>query len=152
MARHRPTSSAKTTPTAKGGKGAKADKASPSSSGGRGSKEKAEAKKRRIRTAVFRAIMRVGFLRHFYIRRLLRFIERSRAKGRTLPPELVRLDDMLRRLPPPKRAEALEAALLSGPEENHSRELRRAAARQDRIRSDGRGYRPGAVIERPRRK
>ncbi|HTT86820.1 MAG TPA: hypothetical protein VMF60_05605, partial [Acidimicrobiales bacterium] len=147
MARNRPASSAKTTSTAKGArtdKAAKADKGATSRGAKGASREKAESKKRRVRTAVFRAMMRVGFLRHFYIRRLLRFIEKSRAKGRSLPPELVRLDDMLRRLPPPKRAEALEAALLAGPEESQSRELRRAASRQDRIRSDGRGYRPGA--------
>jgi len=111
-----------------------------------------DAKKRRIRTAVFRSIMRVGFLRHFYIRRLLRFMEKSRTKGRALPPELGRLDQMLRRLPPPKRAEALESALLASPTETPSREMRRAAARQDRLRGDGRGYRPGTATERPRRR
>jgi len=96
--------------------------------------------------------MRVGFLRHFYIRRLLRFMEKSRTKGRALPPELGRLDQMLRRLPPPKRAEALESALLASPTETPSREMRRAAARQDRLRGDGRGYRPGTATERPRRR
>jgi hypothetical protein len=142
MARKRSSTRA-AAPSAKGAK---------SSASARDGKEAADGKKRRVRTAVFRAMMKVGFLRHFYIRRLLRFMERSRAKGRTLPPELVRLDDMLKRLPPPKRAEALEAALLAAPDETHSREMRRAVARQDRIRSDGRGYRPGAIIERPRRK
>src|SRR5580698_6462488 len=110
-----------------------------------------EAKKRRIRTAVFRSIMRVGFLRHFYVRRLLRFMEKSKAKKRKLPPELFRLDQMLSRLPPPKRAEALESALLASPDETPSREMRRAAARQDRLSSDGRGYR-AAGTERPRRR
>jgi hypothetical protein len=111
-----------------------------------------DAKKRRIRTAVFRSIMRVGFLRHFYVRRLLRFMEKSKAKKRALPAELVRLEQMLSRLPPPKRAEALESALLASPDEAPSRELRRAAARQDRLRSDGRGYRSGTAAERPRRR
>jgi hypothetical protein len=111
-----------------------------------------KAKKRRIRTAVFRTIMRVGFLRHFYIRRLLRFMEKSKAKKRALPPELSRLEQMLSRLPKQKRAEALEAALLADPDETPSREMRRAAARQDRMRSDGRGYRSGPGIERPRRR
>ena len=110
-------------------------------------------KKRRIRTAVFRSIMRVGFLRHFYVRRLLRFMEKSKAKRRTLPPELVRLDQMLSRLPPPKRAEALETALLASPDETPSREMRRAASRQERLRGDGRGgYRPGTAREKPRRR
>jgi hypothetical protein len=111
-----------------------------------------EGKKRRIRTAIFRSIMRVGFLRHFYVRRLLRFMEKSKAKGRALPPELARLEQMLGRLPQKKRAEALESALLASPDETPSREMRRAAARQDRIRSDGRGYRTGAITERPRRR
>jgi 2-haloacid dehalogenase len=101
-----------------------------------------DGKKRRIRTAVFRSIMRVGFLRHFYVRRLLRFMEKSKAKGRALPPELFRLEQMLGRLPPPKRAEALESALLASPDETPSREMRRAAARQDRLRSDGGGTGP----------
>jgi len=111
-----------------------------------------DGKKRRIRTAVFRSIMRIGFLRHFYIRRLLRFMEKSRAKGRAMPAELSRLDQMLTRLPPKKRAEALESALMANPEETPSREMRRAAARQDRLRGDGRGYRPGTGVDRPRRR
>jgi hypothetical protein len=111
-----------------------------------------DGKKRRIRSAVFRSIMRVGFLRHFYIRRILRFMEKSKAKKRALPPELQRLDQMLSRLPPKKRAEALETALLASPDEPPSREMRRAASRQERLRSDGRGYRTGAVTERPRRR
>ena len=111
-----------------------------------------EGKKRRIRTAVFRRIMHVGFFRHFYVKRLLRFMEKSRAKGRSLPPDLQRLDQMLKRLPPPKRAEALETALLSSPDENPSREMRRAATRQDRQRGDGRGYRSGPSPERQRRR
>ncbi len=111
-----------------------------------------DANKRRVRTAVFRSFMRVGFLRHFYVRRLLRFMEKSRAKGRALPPELLRLDQMLKRLPPPKRAEALESALMASPDDTPSREMRRAAARQDRLRSDGRGYRSGSKMERPRRR
>lgn len=113
---------------------------------------KDEGKKRRIRTAVFRRIMSVGFLRHFYVRRLLRFMEKSKAKGRALPPDLARLQQMLAKLPEKKRAEALEAGLLASPDEAPSREMRRAAARQDRLRSDGRGYRSGAVTERPRRR
>jgi hypothetical protein len=111
-----------------------------------------DGKKRGIRTAMFRRIMRVGFFRHFYVRRLLRFMEKSRAKGRSLPPDLQRLDQMLKRLPPPKRAEALEAALVASPDENPSREMRRAASRQDRQRGDGRGYRSGPSPERPRRR
>jgi hypothetical protein len=110
-----------------------------------------DGKKRGIRTALFRRIMHVAFFRHFYVRRLLKFMEKSRAKGRTLPPDLQRLDQMLKRLPPPKRAEALESALLASPDDNPSREMRRAASRQDRLRSDGRGYRSG-VSERPRRR
>ncbi len=111
-----------------------------------------DGKKRGIRTAVFRRIMKVGFLRHFYVRRLLRFMEKSRTKGRTLPPELLRLEQMLRRLPPPKQAEALETALLATPDDPTSREMRRAAARQERLRSDGRGYRSVTSRERPRRR
>lgn len=101
---------------------------------------------------MFRRIMRIGFFRRFYVKRLLRFMEKSRAKGRSLPADLQRLDQMLKRLPPPKRAEALEAALVASPDENPSREMRRAATRQDRQRGDGRGYRSGPSPERQRRR
>jgi hypothetical protein len=113
---------------------------------------KGEGKKRGIRTAVFRRIMKVAFFRHFYLRRLLRFMEKSRTKGRALPPELQRLEQMLKRLPPPKRAEALESALMASPEEPVSREMRRAAERQERMRSDGRGYRTVTSRERPKKR
>jgi len=43
-------------------------------------------------------------------------------------------------------------ALLASPDDTPSREMRRAAARQDRLRSDGRGYRTGQNAERPRRR
>lgn len=111
----------------------------------------ADAKKRRVRTAVLRAVFRVRFLRHFYVRRILRFMEKSRAAHRPLPPELVRVDEMLRRLPPHKRAEALETALLARPDDAApSRELKRAAARSERRRGTGQGYRPGSGSGSPR--
>jgi hypothetical protein len=102
-------------------------------------------KKRRIRTAVFTRAMKVGFLRRFYVKRLLRYIEKSRKKGRSLPPDLAQVERMVARLPPKKQVELLETALLSKPDEISNRQLRRAAGRQDRLSGSGAGNRPGSM-------
>jgi hypothetical protein len=104
-------------------------------------------KKRRIRTAVFTRSMKIGFLRRFYIRRLLRYIEKSKKKGRALPADLVPVQKMLARYPrnKKKQMEVLEAALLAKPDENYNRQLRRMAGKQDRLRGSGYGNRPGAI-------
>ncbi len=102
-------------------------------------------KKRRIRTAIFDKAMKVGFLRRFYVKRLLRYIEKSRKKGRALPPDLQQVERMVARLPRKKQVELLETALQSKPDEITNRQLRRAAGRQDRLRGSGGGNRPGSM-------
>jgi hypothetical protein len=104
-----------------------------------------KAKKRRVRTAVFNRAMKVGFIRRFYVKRLLRYIEKSRKKGRSLPPDLVQVEKMVARLPAKKQVELLETALLTKPDDVNNRQLRRAATRQDRLRGSGAGNRPGSM-------
>lgn len=100
----------------------------------------------RIRNFPGRLIARTPWLRRRYVRRVLRTIDRSREKNRTLPDSLVRIDRMLRRVPKAKRAEALEQMLEAGstPETELNRALRRAAGRQERQSGKkGAGLRPG---------
>jgi hypothetical protein len=104
-----------------------------------------KTKKRRVRTAIFDKAMKVGFLRRFYVKRLLRYIEKSRKKGRSLPPDLQQVERMVARLPRKKQIELLETALQTKPDEVSNRQLRRAATRQDRLSGSGGGNRPGSM-------
>lgn len=89
---------------------------------------------RRIRTAPLRLVSRVPWLRRRYVRWMLRTIKKHHDKNRRLPENLARLDRQLRRLPEPKRAQALEEMLELGPqaEASYGRAMRRAAGRQER--------------------
>ena len=79
-----------------------------------------------MRTVAFRAMTKVPLFRRFYVRRILRFIEKSKAKGRPLPADLVRVDQMTAKLPKKKKEKLLEEAMLtSQTDEIQSRELRR---------------------------
>ena len=73
-------------------------------------------KKRRVRGALGRTLMKVPLVRRLYARRVLKFIDKSRTKGRKLPPELYELSRQLSRVPESDRASALEAALRAGPQ------------------------------------
>lgn len=102
-------------------------------------------KKRRVQGAVARTIMRVPPMRRWYIRRMLKFIDKSKEKGRRLPPEFADMARYLSRLPKAQRASALEQALSAQQEGvGTSRDYRRAAAAQQRRSGRGGGrYRPG---------
>jgi hypothetical protein len=103
-------------------------------------------KKRRVRGAIGRLTMRSSFLRRRYVRRVLKSIDKAKAKGRRLPPELFELSQQLSRVPKNKQAEALEEAIKAGPDaaEEAGRAMRRAAAAQQRQSGRGQGrYRPG---------
>ncbi|MGH9073002.1 MAG: hypothetical protein ACRDZQ_02615, partial [Acidimicrobiales bacterium] len=70
-----------------------------------------------VRASIWRTFMRVGFLRRLYAKRLLRYMAKSRAKKRPLPPELRELDIAMSRLPEKDRHAALDEALQGkGPE------------------------------------
>jgi hypothetical protein len=112
--------------------------------------------KRRVRGAVGRTFMRVPVLRRWYIRRTLRFIDRSKAKGRPLPEGMAEAARLMARVPKVQRAQVLEDAILANQDApNMGRELLRAAARQRRSgKSDARdrpGLPPGAVKQGHRR-
>ena len=109
-------------------------------------KDKGEKKprKRRVRGAITSNFMKVGFLRHWYIRRTLKFIDKSRAAGRKLPEGMAETARYLARVPKHQREKAFEDAILANqnlPE--MGREMRRAASRQRRSGKNDNRYRPG---------
>lgn len=114
----------------------------------------AQKKSGRIQKGISRLMARIPWLRRRYVRYILRYIDKSRKKGRDLPPELEQVDKQLRKVPPAKRPEVLEQLVaLNDPNAAASREMRRAMDRQNRQRSTGKGQRPGTmggsrVIER----
>jgi hypothetical protein len=119
-------------------------------------RDEGEGKKRRIRTALGRKFMSVGLLRRWYIRRMLRFIDRSKAKGRRLPEGMAETARYLSRVPKDQRAKAFEEAILTNQELPHmGRDYRRAASRQRRSgKNDARtrpGLPPGAIKQARRR-
>lgn len=102
--------------------------------------------KRRIRTAISRNLMKVSFMRNWYIKRTLKFIDKSKEKGRRLPPELSDVNRVLSKVPKGQRAKILEEAMAAGQEglADTSRAYRRAASNQGRQSGRGRGRtRPG---------
>ena len=102
------------------------------------------------RAAVFRRLMGVGFVRRTYAKRLVKFMERSKAKGKPLPEDLREVAIAMTRLPEDQRVGALEMALEGkGGPESMSREMRRAASRQSRMSGKGGPHRrPGAMRTR----
>ena len=103
-------------------------------------------KKRRIRGAISRTMAKSPAIRRWQIRRLLKFIDKSKAKGRRLPPEYAEMARFLAKVPKAQRGEALEKAMEANQEGalGTSRDFRRAAAAQQRRSGQGGGrYRPG---------
>lgn len=101
-------------------------------------------KKARIRGAVGRGLMKVPVLRRWYIRRTLKFIEKSKAKGRKLPEGMSEMARQLSQIPKDKRAQAIEDAMLAEQEmPNMSREFRRAASRRRLSTTSDTRYRQG---------
>ena len=92
----------------------------------------------------FRRVMQIGPVRGFYARRLLRFMEKSKKKGRDLPDQLADLDEYLARVPAKQRRELLEASLSGELDARAGRAVRRAAGRQGRQKGRAAGgQRPG---------
>lgn len=96
------------------------------------------------RGRLFRRVMQVGPVRAFYARRLLRFLDKSKKKGRDLPDQLADLDEYLSKVPAKQRRSVLEAGLSGELDARAGRAVRRAASRQGRQKgSAGGGQRPG---------
>lgn len=112
--------------------------------------------KRGLRARASQRLLRWGRFRRWYIKRTLRFIDRSKEKGRRLPEGMAETARQLSRVPKQRRAEALEEAILAERDlPEMGREYRRAASRQRlSTRSDTRyrqGRPPGAGRQsRPR--
>jgi hypothetical protein len=102
-------------------------------------------KKRRIRKAIGKTMARFPVMRRWQIRRMLKFIDKSKEKGRRLPPEFAEMARFLAKVPKAQRAQALEKAMEANQEGlTTSRDYRRAAAAQQRRSGQGGGrYRPG---------
>jgi hypothetical protein len=103
--------------------------------------------KRKLRERMGHRVMKIPFLRRRYVNRMIKYIDKSKAKGRRLPPEMMELSRFLAQVPKPERAARLEEAIMAerDGEEHFNRDLRRAAANQQRRSGKGAGgYRPGA--------
>jgi hypothetical protein len=107
-----------------------------------------DGNKKGIRARIGRVLFKVPFLRRFYARRLLSFMEKSQAKHRPLPPELQELKRILSRFPKHQQLAVLEQTLEAQDQEPSSRELRRAVSRQQRQSGRHGGRRPGTVMSR----
>jgi hypothetical protein len=103
---------------------------------------------RKLREVPARFIARTPWLRRRQARRIVRMIEKYKDKGRKLPENLSNLERQLRRIPQPKRVEAVEQMMemSAKPDQTTNRALRRAGGRQDRQKgSKGGGQRPGTL-------
>jgi hypothetical protein len=103
-------------------------------------------KKRRVRGAVSRTVMKVDFIRHWYIKRTLKTIDKAKEKGRRLPPEYAEMTKALAKVPKAKRAQFIEESMQAGEvdETEMSRAMRRAVGNQGRQSGRGGGRtRPG---------
>jgi hypothetical protein len=102
--------------------------------------------KRSVRERFSQRMMSIGFMRRRYVKRMLKYMDKSKEKGRRLPPELFELQRFLARVPKEQRAEKLEEVITAQRKEEAigNRDLRRASVNQ--TRHSGRGgnrYRPG---------
>jgi hypothetical protein len=132
---------------------AKAEKAETPSTSGRtkaGKSDKSQQTKQskpKIQERFSRQLMKVGFFRRRYVKRMIRYIDKSKAKGKRLPPELYDLQRFLSQVPKGQRAERLEEAITAQQTDEPigNRDLRRSSANQNRLSGRGPGhYRPGA--------
>jgi hypothetical protein len=119
-----------------------------------GARRRDDSEQRGFRARLTRRMMKIPFLRRMYAKRVLRYLDKSRQRGRPIPDEMAQLDDYLSRLPEQERAAVLEATLSGELESGASRAMRRAAGRQGRQSGRGGGrQRPGApptIGPRPR--
>lgn len=103
--------------------------------------------KRTLRQRVSERLMKIGFLRRRYVKRLIKYVDKSKKKGRRLPPEMMEMSRFLAQVPREERAEKLEEAIVAQQrgDDTYNRDLRRAAANQQRRSGKGAGgYRPGS--------
>jgi hypothetical protein len=102
--------------------------------------------KRSVRQRMSERMLKIGFFRRRYVKRMLKYMDKSKEKGRRLPPELFELQRFLSKVPKEQRAAKLEEVIVAQRTEEAlgNRDLRRASVNQ--TRHSGRGgnrYRPG---------
>jgi len=102
--------------------------------------------KRSVRERISQRTLKIGFMRRRYAKRMLKYMDKSKEKGRRLPPELFELQRFLSKVPKDQRAAKLEEVIAAQRSEEAlgNRDLRRASVNQSR--QSGRGgnrYRPG---------
>lgn len=97
------------------------------------------------RDRLWRRLFQVAAIRRWYVRRVLRLIDKSKAKRRGLSGDLARIDAMTRGMPPAERVRTIERMFEPGADRQQlGREMRRAMDRQERGRGSG-----GASRRRP---
>ncbi|MGH9057642.1 MAG: hypothetical protein ACRDYY_17545 [Acidimicrobiales bacterium] len=109
--------------------------------------DRGPAKPNKFQALFGRVIMGIPLVRRWYVRRILKYIDKSRAKGRRLPDNMMETAKFLARVPRAQREKALEEAFLANQQiPQMGREYRRAAERQ-RLSGKGPGRRPGLAPE-----
>lgn len=101
-----------------------------------------------LRAKASQRMLKIGFMRRRYAKRLVRYIDRQKAKGRPLPPQFADLERFLSQVPKEQRAQRFEEALAMQQADDLpiGREMRRAAANQQRRSGKNpAGYRPGSA-------
>ncbi len=103
--------------------------------------------RRSFRERISQRMMSVGFMRRRYVKRMLKYMDKSKEKGRRLTPELWELQRFLAQVPKEQRAEKLEAVITAQGRQQEplgNRDLRRASVNQSRHSGKGANrYRPG---------
>ena len=90
-------------------------------------------KKRPIRTALAKLMVKIPFVSTLYLKTTLRYLEKT--PRNKLPPELREMKTALEKLPKQKRMAAMQDAVkgnIQKPEDLPSRQLRRLAEKQQR--------------------
>ncbi|MGH9116166.1 MAG: hypothetical protein ACRDWW_10115 [Acidimicrobiales bacterium] len=109
--------------------------------------DRGPSKANKIQAAFSRVVMGIPLVRRWYVRRILKYIDKSKAKGRRLPENMMETAKFLARVPRGQREKALEEAFLANQQiPQMGREYRRAAERQ-RLSGKGPGRRPGLPPE-----
>jgi hypothetical protein len=111
-----------------------------------GSLEPVAEEKKTLRGRLSERMLKIPFFRRRYAKRLIKYIDKSKAKGRPLPPQFNDLERFLAQVPKDQRAKRFEEALTQQQAEGPvSRDMRRAAANQQRRSGKNpAGYRPGS--------
>src|SRR4051794_7878693 len=105
-----------------------------------------QPQKKGIRARMMSGLLKVGFLRRFYLKRLLTLLKSGGTKKRPLPPQLQELRRAIMRVPKRQRYAPREAAPKQGPQ----REQNPPGRRSRRVPAGGWSALPGQARRRGR--